>query len=91
MSENNFACDKSGMLTGCKWRWLDPNFHMLYLLTAYWPYGNKAMGSLYLNQMFFNIHENKLDPRNDLGPVVQSIVSLTSPLSGQFVKCFMTL
>ena len=25
------------------------------------------------------------------GPVVQSIVSLTSSLSGQLVKCFMTL
>ena len=27
----------------------------------------------------------------DLGPVVQSIVSLTNPLRGQLVKCFMTL
>ena len=27
----------------------------------------------------------------DLGPVVQSIVSLTSSLRGQFVKCFTTL
>ena len=27
----------------------------------------------------------------DLGPVVQSIVSLTSSLRGQLVKCFMTL
>ena len=27
----------------------------------------------------------------DLGPVVQSIVSLTSLLRGQLVKCFMTL
>ena len=27
----------------------------------------------------------------DLGPVVQSIVSLKSLLKGQFVKCFMTL
>ena len=26
-----------------------------------------------------------------LGPVVQSIVSLTSSLRGQLVKCFMTL
>ena len=28
---------------------------------------------------------------NDQGPVVQSIVSLTSSLRGQFVKCFKTL
>ena len=28
---------------------------------------------------------------NHLGPVVQSIVSLTSSLRGQLVKCFMTL
>ena len=28
---------------------------------------------------------------NLLGPVVQSIVSLTSSLSGQLLKCFMTL
>ena len=28
---------------------------------------------------------------NCLGPVVQSIVSLTSSLRGQLVKCFMTL
>ena len=28
---------------------------------------------------------------NDLGPVVQSIVSLTSSLRGQLVKCFTTL
>ena len=27
----------------------------------------------------------------DLNPVVQSIVSLTSSLRGQLVKCFMTL
>ena len=27
----------------------------------------------------------------DQGPVVQSIVSLTSSLRGQLVKCFMTL
>ena len=27
----------------------------------------------------------------DLGPVVQSIVSFTSSLRGQLVKCFMTL
>ena len=27
----------------------------------------------------------------NLGPVVQSIVSLTSSLRGQLVKCFMTL
>ena len=26
-----------------------------------------------------------------MGPVVQSIVSLTNPLRGQLVKCFMTL
>ena len=29
--------------------------------------------------------------RNNLGPVVQSIVSLTSLLRGQLVKCFTTL
>ena len=29
--------------------------------------------------------------RDNLGPVVQSIVSLTSSLRGQLVKCFMTL
>ena len=29
--------------------------------------------------------------RDDQGPVVQSIVSLTSLLRGQLVKCFMTL
>ena len=29
-------------------------------------------------------------PKN-MGPVVQSIVSLTSSLRGQLVKCFMTL
>ena len=28
---------------------------------------------------------------DDLGPVVQSIVSLTSSLRGQLVKCFTTL
>ena len=28
---------------------------------------------------------------DDQGPVVQSIVSLTSSLGGQLVKCFMTL
>ena len=28
---------------------------------------------------------------SDLGPVVQSIISLTSSLRGQLVKCFMTL
>ena len=27
----------------------------------------------------------------NLGPVVQSIVSLTSSLRGQLIKCFMTL
>ena len=31
-----------------------------------------------------------VEPDN-LGPVVQSIVSLTSSLRGQLVKCFMTL
>ena len=29
--------------------------------------------------------------QGNLGPVVQSIVSLTSSLRGQLVKCFMTL
>ena len=29
--------------------------------------------------------------QKDLGPVVQSIVSLTSPLRGQHVKCITTL
>ena len=29
--------------------------------------------------------------RRDLGPVVQSIFSLTSPLRGQLVMCFTTL
>ena len=28
---------------------------------------------------------------HDQGPVVQSIVSLTSSLRGQLIKCFMTL
>ena len=31
------------------------------------------------------------DRQKDLGPVVQSIVSLTSSLRGQLVKCFTTL
>ena len=30
-------------------------------------------------------------PKNQKGPVVQSLVSLTSPLRGQLVKCFTTL
>ena len=32
-----------------------------------------------------------LSAASDLGPVVQSIVSLTSSLGGQLIKCFMTL
>ena len=32
-----------------------------------------------------------IGPILDQGPVVQSIVSLTSSLRGQLVKCFMTL
>ena len=32
-----------------------------------------------------------LDISNGLGPVVQSIISFTSPLRGQLVKCFSTL
>ena len=36
-------------------------------------------------------HENFLPTFADLGPVVQSIVSLTSSLRGQLVKCFTTL
>ena len=33
----------------------------------------------------------KTELTNSLGPVVQSIISLTSSLTGQLVKCFMTL
>ena len=45
---------------------------------------------------FLKILCENLNPVNNydntnLGPVVQSIVSLTSSLRGQLVKCFMTL
>ena len=33
----------------------------------------------------------RLDGLSDQGPVVQSVVSLTSSLRGQLIKCFMTL
>ena len=33
----------------------------------------------------------RLDGLSDQGPVVQSVVSLTSSLRGQLVKCFTTL
>ena len=35
-------------------------------------------------------HRHQSYNNNSLGPVVQSNVSLTSPLRGQLVKCFMT-
>ena len=36
-------------------------------------------------------HEGAMKIVIHLGPVVQSIVSLTSLLRGQLIKCFMTL
>ena len=44
--------------------------------------------SLHLNVFHFYKENNFLDY---LGPVVQSIASLTSSLRGQLVKCFTTL
>ena len=35
--------------------------------------------------------ESEVPGHNDQGPVVQGIVSLTSSLSGEVLKCFMTL
>ena len=37
------------------------------------------------------LEESEHEVNENLGPVVQSIVSLTSPLRGQLVKCFTTL
>ena len=39
----------------------------------------------------FSLSRQNLFALQDQGPVVQSIVSLTSSLRGQLVKCFMTL
>ena len=38
----------------------------------------------------FNNRDMKRLLVNEVGPVIQSIVSLTSSLRGQLVKCFMT-
>ena len=38
-----------------------------------------------------SLHSNSVMRLIDLGPVVQSIVSITSSLRGQLVKCVMTL
>ena len=45
------------------------------------------------NILKFNESEDKFVDKIDknLGPIVQSIVSLTSSLTGQLVKCFTTL
>ena len=40
---------------------------------------------------FVSLHEEMILIAKALGPVVQSIVSLTSSLRGQLVKCFTTL
>ena len=49
-----------------------------------------VMVSVWLIQSVSNIFITHIKVRV-LGPVVQSIVSLTSSLRGQLVKCFMTL
>ena len=48
---------------------------------------------LRLSYHFMCQNQKKVEFANniDLGPVVQSIVSLTNSLRGQLVKCFMTL
>ena len=55
----------------------------------------RATGFTDVVDKFYNMIEvNKVGEGHvdiDLGPVVQSIVSLTSSLRGQLVKCFSTL
>ena len=56
----------------------------------------KILGQLRLEQISFPEDFDQIQLQNQVsthtqGPVVQSIVSLTSSLRGQLVKCFVTL
>ena len=72
----------------------------LDLLSAYiherWTiiYANKTVNAMdTVSLLFDNVQEyvSKLIKLTHQGPVVQSIVRLTSSLRGQLVKCFATL
>ena len=56
----------------------------IYLITRTYVSGQKFEPNIIMHHTFM-----RREPL--LGPVVQSIVSLTSSLSGQLVKCFTTL
>ena len=53
--------------------------------------GSKSALSQKLIKVGYNVCVTENDIFESLGPVVQSIVSLTSSLRGQLVKCFRTL
>ena len=44
-----------------------------------------------MTEYTFECRKRLMTTNEDLGPVVQSIVSLTSSLRGQLAKCFTTL
>ena len=49
------------------------------------------LGKISFHLCLDSSNDSNFSTANHQGPVVQSIVSLTSSLRGQLVKCFMTL
>ena len=60
---------------------------MPYSVKGFFEINEDMVQILLILEVLF-IQKSKVE---DLGPVVQSIVSLTSSLRGQLVKCFTTL